>query len=182
MALGSGDSLGEALVDLASKLGGAPRMASYKAKGWHAQISHLTGTQRGINAAAAAGLTVSRATLLNWLAERTEPNAANRAKIAEAYEIAAGRWPDWERADFKIYGLVQTGNDIRDRGSEDYSPFLVEGSEATMATWEAFRQKWEAGGMTPDEVEDYFIDVVNEAIPDTSEGWQFPGTFYDVRI
>lgn len=182
MALGSGDSLGEALVDLARKLGGAPRMASYKAKGWHAQISHLTGTQRGINAAAAAGLTVSRRTLLDWLSERTEPNAANRAKIAEAYEIAAGRWPDWEGADFRIYGLVKTGDDVRNRGEDRTSPFLVESADASAATWADFRRQWEAGGMTADEVEDAFVDIVNEAVPDTSEGWEFPGSFYDVSV
>ncbi len=169
------------MIDLARQLGGGPRKASYRAKGWHAQISQLTATQVGINAAAAAGITVSRRTLLDWLSEKTEPSPANRRKIAEAYEIAGGRWPDWEGATFYIYGEVQTGNDRRNRGADRTSGFMVESDEAHSSLWREFQDEWEAGGMDAEEVQDAFEAIIDSAIP-TSDGWEFPGTLYDVRV
>lgn len=181
MASGSGDSLGAALVDLAAALGGAPRKASYQAKGWHAQISRLTSTEAGYAAAERAGLSVNRRTLLNWLAEKSEPTADNRRKIAAAYERVAGRWPDWENADFRIYGTVKTGDDVRERGDKGTQPFLVETRDASPAQWAEFKQQWEAGGMTEDEVEDAFVDIIEDAIP-PSDAWEFPGASYTVTI
>lgn len=181
MATGSGNSLGAALLDLAAEMGGAPVKSTYTAKGWHAQISRLTATQAGYKAADRVGLTVTERTLKDWLAERREPSAANKALINRAYTLAgAGKWPEWERKEFRITGLVKQGDDERERGSSGHSQFIVDGSNAYSSTWLAFREDWESGGgMTEDDVEDHFsgiiIDDIGGSVP-----WEFPGTSYTV--
>ncbi len=180
MATGSGSSIGAALLALAAELGGAPRKASYTAKGWHAQISRLTSTKAGYEAADRAGLDVTRRTLTDWLAERREPSPANQALIAKAYVLAGGgAWPGWESMTFRIYGVCKTGDDERDRGAKGTSPLLVDGRDASAAAWAHFRQEWESGGMTEDEVGEEFADVVGDAIGE-SDRWEFPGTSYTV--
>lgn len=182
MASGSGSSLGAALLALAADMGGAPRKSSYQAKGWHAQISRLTSTEAGYRAAEYAGLSVTKETLIEWLAEKREPNKENKAKIAAAYDkVGGGQWPGWENSDFHITGKVKTGNDERDRGKDGTNPFLVEGREASASVWAEFQRDWEAGGMTQDEVEDAFIEVVEDAIP-PSDAWEFPGSSYTITI
>lgn len=181
MATGSGSSLGAALLDLAAELGGAPHKSTYTAKGWHAQISRLTATQAGYKAADRVGLTVNERTLRDWLAERREPTPANQRLIAQAYTLAgAGKWPDWERKEFRIYGLVAQGDDERERGSDGNSPLIIDGSNAYSSTWAHFRQEWESGGgMTEDQVEAEFSDVIVDDIGG-SVPWTFPGTAYRV--
>jgi hypothetical protein len=181
VATGSGNSLGDALLDLAAELGGAPRKSTYTAKGWHAQISRLTATQAGYKAADRVGLDVTERTLKDWLAERREPNAANKALIAKAYTLAgAGNWPDWENKTFKIYGLVAQGDDERERGSDGIAPLIIDGTNAYASTWAAFRTEWESGGgMTDDDVEEYFSAVIVDDIGG-SVPWTFPGTAYTV--
>lgn len=182
MATGSGNSLGAALLDLAAEMGGAPRKSTYTAKGWHAQISRLTATQAGYKAADRVGLDVTERTLRDWLAERREPSAANRALINKAYTLAgAGNWPDWESKTFRIYGLVKQGDDVRDRGL-DSSPLRIEGTGAYASTWAAFRAEWESGGgMTEDDVEEHFSNVIVDDIGG-SVPWEFPGTSYTVTV
>lgn len=182
MATGSGNSLGAALLALAAELGGAPHKASYTAKGWHAQISRLTATQAGYKAADRAGLTVTERTLRDWLAERREPSAANQALIAKAYALAGGgHWPDWERKEFRIYGDVAQGDDVRERGTLDVAPLRIDGTEVSLSTWAAFRDQWEAGGMTEDDIEEAFSDVITDDIGG-SETWGFPGGSYTVIV
>lgn len=182
MATGSGNSLGAALLDLAAEMGGAPRKSTYTAKGWHAQISRLTATQAGYKAADRVGLDVTERTLRDWLAERREPSAANRALINRAYTLAgAGNWPDWESKTFRIYGLVNQGDDERDRGV-DSSPLRIEGTEAYASTWATFRDEWESGGgMTEDDVEEHFSNVIVDDIGG-SVAWEFHGTSYTVTV
>lgn len=180
MATGSGSSLAAALLDLAAELGSAPRKSSYTAKGWHAQISRLTATQAGYKAADRAGLNVTERTLKDWLAERREPSPANQALIARAYVLAgAGRWPDWERKTFRVYGEVEQGGDTRDRGKDGTSPLLVDGTDASGRVWADFKEDWEKGGITDDEVADHFGAVVQDAVGG-SDPWDFPGTSYTV--
>lgn len=181
MATGRGNSLGAALLDLAAELGGAPHKSTYTAKGWHAQISRLTATQAGYKAADRVGLTVTERTLKDWLAERREPSAANKHLIDKAYTLAgAGKWPDWEGKEFRIYGLVAQGDDERERGSDGHSPLLVDGSNAYSSTWAAFRNEWESGGgMTEDQVEEEFSNVIVDDIGG-SVPWEFPGSSYTV--
>jgi hypothetical protein len=70
----------------AQKADTARPATSYTAKSWHAQLRVLTGSSRGSAAADKVGLSVTQRTLLGWLAETNDPSAANRAKIAEAYD------------------------------------------------------------------------------------------------
>lgn len=179
MATGSGNSIGAALLALAASMGGAPRKASYTAKGWHAQISRLTATKAGYAAADAVGLSVSERTLKAWLAQKVEPNAANRALIAQAYERAAGRWPGWQQATFRIYGQTEQGGDVRDRGNDGNAPLRVDGTDASSRVWAEFQEEWESGNITEDEIGEHFGDVIQDAIGG-SEPWDFPGSSYTV--
>jgi hypothetical protein len=163
---------------LAAQLGGAPRKSSYTAKGWHAQLSKLTATEAGYRAAERAGLSVSKRTLLDWLAEKREPNKANQDKIREAYGSAAGRWPNWDGRTFYISGTVKFGEDVRDRGDGDHAPLMVEG--ASSSVWDDFRRRWEEGGMTETDIEDYVIDLCEDS--DIGYAPVFPGTAYTVTM
>src|SRR5690242_14412648 len=94
MPTGHGDSLGAAiLAAIASAAGGQREYRSYTATGWHAQLSKLTSSDRGYAAAADVGLSATSRTLRAWLAEQQTPSPANQAKIRQAYERMAGRWP-----------------------------------------------------------------------------------------
>lgn len=179
MATGSGNSLGSALLALARDMGGAPRKSTYTAKTWHAQISRLTATKAGYEAANAVGLDVTERTLKAWLSETVEPNKANKALIAEAYERAAGKWPEWEDSTFRIYGVTEQGGDVRNRGAEGTSPLRIDGIDASRREWDLFRAEWESGGMTQDDIEEFFGDIIQDAIGG-SERWGFPGTSYTV--
>lgn len=59
---------------------------SYRAKGWHAQISALTRSKRGSELADRAGLDVTPRTLRAWLSEDRPPSKRNRDLIAQAYD------------------------------------------------------------------------------------------------
>lgn len=184
MATGSGNSLGSALLDLAAELGGAPHKSSYTAKGWHAQISRITSTKAGYEAADRVGLTVSERTLKGWLSWAgdgdPEPSKANQALIAKAYVLAgAGRWPDWERKTFRVYGEVEQGGDVRDRGGDGTSPLLVEGTDASGRVWAEFKEDWEKGGITEDQIDGHFGVICMDALGG-SDPWDFPGTSYTV--
>lgn len=58
---------------------------SYRAKGWHAQLSELTRNPRGHSATDRADLTVTVETLRKWLSGGGDPNPANQGKISAAY-------------------------------------------------------------------------------------------------
>lgn len=62
----------------------------FVARGWHAQLKALTGSRRGTAATESAGLTVTRDTLVKWLASPgqkgdTAPSVPNQRKIDAAY-------------------------------------------------------------------------------------------------
>lgn len=179
---GSGGSLGEALIDaLAAEAGGQVGvLKSYTAVGWHAQISKLTSSPRGYQAAATEGLSVNRKTLMDWLTERRAPNAQNQRKIASAYRRMGGSWPAHiERREVKVSGKVGMGLDVRERGTPDASPFLIDGSAGS---WSRMKEAWESGEPDPEDFEEWFIeDVIEEDIGEGSEPWEFPGTSYTVK-
>lgn len=180
---GSGDSMGRALVnaiaDAADGTVGARR--SYTAQGWHAQISKLTSSPRGYLAAERAGLSVNHRTLVDWLAERRDPSAANQSKIARAYQIMAGRWPEEiERQGVEITGLVRIGGDERERGVPPHAPLRIDGSAGD---WGRMRRAWNEADVSADSFEEWFIEDVLEAdLGDSSEPWEFPGSAYTVVI
>lgn len=181
---GSGDSFARALLNAVADAAGGTvgRLKSYAAKGWHAQISKLTSGPRGYLAAEAAGLSVTARTLKAWLAEESEPNAANRDKIAEAYEVMAGRWPDGiERQDIAIHGQVGMGSDVRMRGGgSPTAPLLVDGR---VGDWSRIKAAWNSGDLDEEDVEEAFTEDVLEAdLGEGSEQWEFPGSAYTVVI
>lgn len=181
MASGSGSSFGEALVDLiAAESGGqVGRYKTYTATGWHAQLSKLTSSGRGYTAAADVGLSATARTLKAWLSQDQEPNAANRSKIAAAYERMAGRWPEHiERREFSIRGVVQMGRDVRDRGGRDGGPLVIDGGAGQ---WDRMKRAWLSGDVDPEEFEDWFVeDVMEMDIGEGSEEWEFPGGAYTI--
>lgn len=174
--------MGEALLaSLADAAGGTVGVrSSYTAKGWHAQISKLTSSDRGYLAAEKAGLSVTARTLRGWLAEETEPNAENRRKIAEAYGIMRGRWPEEvERRQITIRGAVKIGNDRRDRGTNGTSGLVIDGSAGN---WGELQRMWEEGDVAAQDFADQFVEDVLEAdLGESSEPWEFPGTSYTVE-
>lgn len=182
MATGNGDSLGRALINaLAQAAGGAVGVRrSYTAKGWHAQISKLTSSPRGYEAAAKVGLSATPRTLKAWLAEQVSPSPANQRKIAEAYALMAGRWPG-NPAEVRITGRVKMGDDDRFRGSDRTAPLIIDG---TAGDWRRIREAWEAGDLENlEDLEDHFSeDIVEADLGEGSEPWEFPGSDYTVTI
>lgn len=180
---GHGSSMGRALINaIAAAAGGTVGVRrSYTAQGWHAQISKLTSSPRGYLAAESAGLSVNHRTLVDWLAERREPSPANQSRIARAYQIMAGRWPDEvEHAYVQISGIVKIGNDVRDRGNGVHAPLLINGS---VGDWGQMRRAWDSGEIDEEEFEEWFIaDVLEADLGDSSEPWEFPGPSYTVVI
>lgn len=181
---GHGDSLGRALINaMAAAAGGSVGVRrSYTATGWHAQISKLTSQPRGYEAAAAAGLSATARTLKAWLAQDVTPSPANQRKIAEAYAIMAGRWPDGvERQEIAVHGVVATGGDRRERGgSSPSAPLSIDGGAGD---WRRIKDAWNRGEVDEDDFEDWFIeDVIEEDIGEGSDGWDFPGGSYMVVI
>jgi len=181
VARGTGDSFGGALVAALSDAAGGTFgvRRSYTAKGWHAQISKLTSSDRGYLAAEKAGLSVNRRTLLDWLTERREPSAANQRRIAEAYSLMRGRWPaEVERRQIQIRGVVKIGNDERDRGAKKTQPLVIDGSAGD---WNRMKGYWADQHDDPDDWKDAFVEDVLEAdLGEGSEPWEFPGTSYTV--
>lgn len=189
MPTGQGDSLGAAiLAAIAQAAGHRGELRSYTAVGWHAQLSKLTSSDRGYQAAADVGLSATARTLREWLESPggehdRAPSAANQRLIAQAYQRMAGRWPAAaiENQDIKITGEVKIGNDRRHRGSGGHSPLLIDGSAGT---WDTIREIWQSGEeIDPDDVEEAFIEDILEAdLGETTEPWEFPGSHYVVEI
>jgi hypothetical protein len=185
VATGSGSSFGEALVNaIAAAAGGTIGVRrSYTAKGWHAQISKLTSSPRGYEAAHKAGLSVNHRTLVDWLAERREPSRANQDLIAKAYQLMAGRWPvEIEQKKFRIYGEVSIADDARDRGAKGTAPLEIDGSQAMSNDWAEMREAWESGEVDPDDFEDDFMDIIEADLGEFSDPPQFTGNSYQVVI
>lgn len=182
---GSGDSLGEALLAAIAAAAGSDRPGeyrSYTATGWHAQLSKLTSSGRGYQAAESVGLSATARTLKAWLAEEQTPSPANRGLIERAYRAMAGRWPGAaiEGRDIRITGDVGIGSDVRHRGGPGTSPFLVDGSAGS---WDGIREQWQSGDPDAEEVEDLFIsDLLEADLGETTENWHFPGSAYTVVI
>lgn len=135
MPQGQGNTLGAALNSLLAAFGVQPkgRLTSYKDKTWHAQLVHLTQTHRGYTALEEAGLHITHATLMKWLAD-DEYNVRRscRETIAQAYEAAAtipaGPIPQaFKDHQFEIRGIVKTGADQRNRGAGGSAPLRIDG-------------------------------------------------------
>jgi hypothetical protein len=167
-------ALGRALLDTWTP--GAK--GTYRAVGWHAQISQLTAVKAGAQAAVAAGLVVKkRETLLAWLGRTREPTPENQRRIDHAYRILAGRvWnPRFETRKYKIHGVVDSG----DR-SEVRTLAIGEG-DYEFAKWDRIKKEVESLNPDPKKIQEYFTDdVIVEDIGDTSPTWDFPGTSYTV--
>lgn len=184
MARGTGNTFGAALINaLASAAGGTVGYRkSYTAVGWHAQISKLTSSPRGYMAAEKAGLSVNHRTLVEWLAEKREPNAANQERIARAYSIMRGEPIEgMGQADIEIHGEVGMGDDIRERGgSSGNAPLLIDGRQGD---WRRIERAWNSGTPRADEIEEFFVvDVLEADLGEGSEPWEFPGNAYTVII
>lgn len=183
MPSGNGSSFGEALINAVSAAAGGQvgEYRSYTAKGWHAQLSKLTSSGRGYQAAADVGLTATAKTLKGWLAEKVVPTPANRLKIAEAYALMAGHWPPGvEGQDIRITGKVGIGGDVRERGTAGKAAFLVDGS---VGSWQRIKDEWRTGDPDPEDIEGYFIEDLLEAdLGEATEEWSLPGTSYTVVI
>jgi hypothetical protein len=187
---GSGDSLGAAITAAITAAAGGGHRRSYTAKGWHAQLSKLTSSERGYQAAADVGLSATARTLREWLSSPggehdRAPSAHNQSLIAQAYARMAGVWPagDIEGKDVRITGEVKIGSDNRHRGGggrNGSAPFLVDGSAGS---WDAIRELWESGEMDPDDIEEAFVDdIVIADLGETTDEWEFPGSSYTVVI
>ncbi|MFE3384793.1 hypothetical protein [Streptomyces anulatus] len=184
--MAQGATLGEALSHLLRDHGARPagRLTSYRAKQWHAQLVQLTATRHGYEALERAGLTVTARTLIHWL---SEPEYAVRRSYQEqirtAYEDAATTPatplpPDFKVHQFRITGTVQIARDTRDRGTGGEAPLRIDGRNGA---WARIEQAWLTDQLTDEAFEEYFIDdVVVEDIGDGTDGWQFPGSWYQV--
>lgn len=171
------------LAAVLDELGGTYRK-SYTATGWHAQISKLTSSPRGYQAAEAAGLSVTAKTLRAWLAEEVEPTAKNRALIADAYDRMRGRWnPSIERKTFEITGDVTIASDTRARGDGGAAPFRVDGSMAGLGRWRELEARWRSGELEAEWLaHDWFQALIEDDLGEMSDPPEFDGSSYTVVI
>ncbi|MFJ3812592.1 hypothetical protein ACIPWE_40315 [Streptomyces sp. NPDC090073] len=181
---GTGNSFGRALINaIAAAAGGTVGVRrSYTAKGWHAQISKLTSSPRGYEAAEKAGISVTARTLKAWLAEDVEPNADNQRRIGQAYRIMAGYWPEQvERQSVDIIGEVSIGDDVRHRGGKNTAALTIDGSAGD---WRRMREAWEDGDdPDPGDYEEWFVEDILEAdLGEWSVPPEFTGSDYTVII
>lgn len=152
-------------------------------KGWHAQISALTKTPRGYEAAHKAGLHIKqRRTLEGWLAQTIQPSAANKRLINAAYRLMVGQWDESvERRDYRIHGSIDSGD------REEVRELIIDGRAGD---WGPIIDAY-LNGASDQELEDLFIEnVIVEDLGPTSPrrgsdyeyGWGFPGSDYAVLI
>lgn len=152
------------------------------ARSAQAQIRALTGSSRGYEAAARAGLAPSRRTLLNWLSGATAPSAANQARIHAAYadyrrtvaESRLKRHLERAGAGTRVEIHPLEGNARTHRGNIDVRYHVVR-------DWGPFLNAWKAlpapardlADRYFDDMQDAWIDVADEL---GSEG----GAYYQV--
>lgn len=152
-----------------------PARVKREAKGWHAQISALTDTPRGYEAAVKVGLHIKqRRTLEAWLSEDVEPTSANKRLIRAAYRYMVGGWDESvERREYSITGRIDSGDRTEDR------ELSIDGRAGD---WEPVRAAYLAGA-SDEELEDAFIEhVIEEDIgPTSGDGWGFPGASYALQ-
>ena len=188
MPQGQGDTLGAALNSLLAAFGVQPkgRLASYKAKSWHAQLVHLIQTHRGYAELERAGLRVTHETLMKWLADdEYNVRRSYREIIHQAYEAAAITPADpipqpFQDHQFEIRGIVRTGADVRDRGARGTAPLRIDGRNGH---WASIKSLWNEGELEDGAFEDDFIDfVICDDIGEGTDGWAFPGGAYTVTL
>jgi hypothetical protein len=186
MPQGQGPTLGAALNSLLNAFNLTPkgRLPSYKAKTWHAQLVHLTQTHRGYAALEEAGLNITHATLMKWLADdEYNVRRSYRDLIHRAYETAATIPADpipqaFKDHQFEIRGIVKTGADQRNRGANGSAPLRIDGRNGH---WTSIEAKWREGELSDAEFEDDFIDfVICDDIGEGTDGWDFPGGTYTI--
>ena len=181
--MANSDAFKDALYGAIMDATGGPVRRSYTATGWHAQISKLTSSGRGYQAAERAGLSVSARQLTRWLAEEAEPNAANRDKIARAYSIMRGEWPRAiESKTFEISGDVTIKTDTRTRGS-GMEPFRIDGANAGLGRWSDLRRRWESGELDASWLADeWFEALIEDDLGEMSDPPEFDGSSYTVVL
>lgn len=183
MALGR--SFEDALLALAAEEGARPRLKTYTAKGWHAQLNKLTSSPRGYAAMAAAGIDVTTRTLLKWLGDEEYPvRRGDRERIHAAYEqMAGGAFPQsWKTKVFAIVGYAAMGTDRRGRGipGSGNVPLRIEGR---LGDWSTIEREWEAGTLSPSDLRDHFINDVIAArgnVSTAADYLDFDGEEYEV--
>lgn len=160
-----------------------PLSVSRPAKGWHAQISALTKSSRGYEAAAKVGLHVKQErTLKNWLSQTTEPRSRDKALINAAYRYMVGAWdPSVQNRTYSITGDIDSGDRTQDR------ELIIDGSSGD---WQPIIDAY-LNGASDQELEDLFIEHVivediGESSPrpgsDNEYGWGFPGNNYEILL
>jgi hypothetical protein len=160
-----------------------PPSVSRPVKGWHAQISALTKTSRGYEAAEKVGLHVQqRRTLEGWLSQTHEPNARNKSLINAAYRYMIGGWDaSVQNRTYSISGDIDSGDRTQNR------ELIIDGSAGD---WQPIIDAF-LNGASDQELERLFIEhVIVEDIGEGSRrpgmddefGWAFPGTDYQVLI
>lgn len=188
---GSGRSLGEAFRNAIEQVSLGHARGSYTAKGWHAQVRQLFGTERGYQALSDAGVNVTRRTLFSWLSEDHPPSKANREGIGRAYSaMQRGGIPQWVKdGTMKITGEVGHGPDVRDRGSAGNAALRVDLSAGAKqrSDREPGRTRWDEvdGGLADEVDDDDLTDLIGELVAadiEDSYSWDFPGGAYTVVI
>lgn len=167
-------TLGHALMAHARSLSGGGPLKSYQAKGWHAQLSALTASSRGSAASDAADLTVTRETLLKWLAGAA-PTRANQAKIALAYSYLARRAfpPGMKTVTLNVHGRIisedKHGKPLDDR----VRTLKVNGRNGK---WGRIEAAWDDETLDEQMFEDlYYEDVICEDLSFSVESLSIQG-------
>jgi hypothetical protein len=179
-------ALGAALRAFILAQGGA-RLKSYNRVGWRAQYRQLSRTARGRQGLAAAGVQATARTAAGWLRGK-QASKRNREAIAAAYAAISGQFPAGVKtapngggAILLISGVVDIGGDRRTRGTPPNVAFKIGAQQG--GDWTRIEEAWNAGEVTDEELEDYFIeDVVAVDIDDLSEDLSFPGSSYTISF
>ncbi|TKA01981.1 hypothetical protein [Actinacidiphila oryziradicis] len=80
---------------------------------------------------------------------------------------------------YNIIGLIQTEH-LTERGVNGRSRFIV--GVGSGGNWDAVEKAWNAGDLTPDDLEDLFLVhvVVEDISGDDTDTWGFPGDDYTI--
>jgi hypothetical protein len=166
-AEGQGTTLGAAILACFDDV---PRIQP--ARSPRSRVIELTATRRGSAALEAAGLNVSRSTLLRWLADEQSPSPSNAHIIDRAYRDYL-RYPTApivrrvSGAIGVITGLIKISDDIGLRTIR---------VDNRAGDWRPIVREWRRPNPNPDEIE--LLYIIGVVIPDVRDIIEFPGTNY----